>query len=331
MTKLILAPNLVLPWSSEAEDSKRYWKTFFSLFIPFVILGYVVASIELPEKTREERAKLPPQLARVVLEKKELPKPPPPKPKPKPKPKEEPKEKLKEEPKKIPKEEPKPKKKEEPKPVPKKAPDPEKLKKAQETAQRSGVLQFADDLSAMRESLDVSDIKTQQVTRAQGIAATANRKLIDSGAQTMSGGVNNAALSTDTGGQALSGRETTAVDSKLAEASKRVDEQISESAVGREKTSRNKASMGQVMDAHKGAIHSLHQRALDEDPTLEGKVVFELIIEPNGVVSSVKIVSSDLDDKRLERKIKARLRAINFGTADVLQTTLRYTFDFLPY
>ena len=37
--KLILAPNLALPWSSELEDNKRYWKIFFGLFIPFVVLG----------------------------------------------------------------------------------------------------------------------------------------------------------------------------------------------------------------------------------------------------------------------------------------------------
>lgn len=327
IAKPILAPNLVLPWSSELEDNKRYWKIFFSLFIPFVILGYLIASIELPEKTREERSKLPPQLARVVLEKKELPKPKPLPPKPKPK--DEPKPKPKEEPK--PEEKPKKKEPPKPKPAPKKVPDPIKLKKAQETAKKSGVLQFADDLSAMRESLDVSDIKTQQVTQANNVAAQVDRKLLNSGAQTMSGGVNNVALSTNTGGAALSGRETTAVQSKLAEASALAAEQLSASVDEGVKPSRNKSAMGQVMDANKGAIYSLHQRALDEDPTLEGKVVFELIIEPSGTVSAVKVISSDLSDKSLERKIKARLRAINFGVEDVLQTTLRYTFNFLPY
>ncbi|HEY7772997.1 MAG TPA: AgmX/PglI C-terminal domain-containing protein [Marinagarivorans sp.] len=319
--KLILAPNLVLPWSSELEDNRRYWKIFLALFIPFVIAGYIIAQIDLPEKTREEKAKLPPQLARVVLEKKELPKPPPPKPKPKPEPK-------KEEPK---KEEPKPKKEEpKPEPEPKKEPDPVKLQKAKEVAKKSGVLAFADDLSAMRDSLDVSDVKTQQVTRAQGTAAAADRNLINSGAQTMSGGVNPAALSTDTGGAALSGRETTAVDSKLAEVSAAAEEERSNEADG-VKGTRSKVAMAQTVDANKASIFGLYQRALDEDPTLEGKVVFELVIEPAGNVSSVKIISSDLADKSLERKLMARLRAINFGAEDVLKTTLRHTFNFLPY
>lgn len=324
--KLILAPNLALPWSSELEDNKRYWKIFLGLFIPFIVLGYIIAQIDLPEKTREERAKLPPQLARVVLEKKELPKPPPPKPKPKPEPKKE--EPKKEEPKPK-KEEPKPKpKKEEPKP--KKAPDPVKLKKAQETAKKSGVLAFADDLSAMRDTLDVSDVKTQQVTRAQGKAAAVNRNLINSGAQTMSGGVNTAALSTDTGGAALSGRETTAVDSKLTEVSAAAAEERASDAEA-VKGTRSKVAMAQTIDANKASIFGLYQRALDEDPTLEGKVVFELVIEPAGNVSSVKIISSDLGDKKLERKLSARLRGINFGADDVLKTTLRHTFNFLPY
>ncbi len=319
--KLILAPNLVLPWSSELEDNKRYWKIFFGLFIPFLVLGFLIAQINLPEQTREERAKLPPQLARVVLEKKELPKPPPPKPKPKPKP-----EPKIEEPK---KEEPKPKpKKEEPKP--KKAPDPVKLQKAKEVAKNSGVLAFADDLSAMRDTLDVSDVRTQQVTRAQGKAAAVNRSLINSGAQTMSGGVNTAALSTNTGGAALSGRETTAVDSKLTEVSEAAAQERATDAEVLKGT-RSKVAMAQTIDANKASIFGLYQRALDEDPTLEGKVVFELVIEPAGNVSSVKILSSDLENKTLERKLKARLRGINFGADDVLKTTLRHTFNFLPY
>jgi outer membrane biosynthesis protein TonB len=315
--KLILAPNLVLPWSSEVVDSKRYWKILLALLIPFLILGFLISTIDLPEKTREEKAKLPPQLARIVLEKKELPKPPPPPPPPEPK-KEEPK-----------KEEPKPEpKKEEPKPE--KAPEPAKLKKAQETAKKSGVLQFTDDLSAMRDALDVSDIKTQQVTRAQGQAAAVNRNLINSGAQALSGGVNPASLSTDTGGAALSGRESTVVDSKLVEATEASAKKRLNDANGQQGT-RSAVAMAQIIDGHKASIFGLYQRALDEDPTLEGKVVFELIIEPAGNVSDVKIISSDLGDKGLERKLMARLRSINFGAEDVLRTTLRHTFNFLPY
>lgn len=322
-SKLILAPNSVLPWSSEIADNKRYWKILLGFLIPFLIIGYVVALIDLPEKTREERAKLPPQLARVVLEKKELPKPPPPKPKPKKK-----KEPKKEEPKKE--EKPKEKEKPKPKPKPKKAPEPAKLKKAKEKAKQLVQQTFADDLSAMRDVLDVSDVKAQQVTRAQGTAAAVNRKLVTSGAQTLSGGVNTTALSTDTGGVALSGRETTEVVSQLEEVSAAAQEErvADEQAV---KGSRSKVAMNQAIDANKASIFGLYQRALDEDPTLEGKVVFELVIEPNGAVSSVKIISSDLGDKTLERKLKARLRSINFGAADVLTTTLRHTFNFLPY
>ena len=71
--RALQAPNLILPWSSSQQDSKRYWQVFFILFVPFVVLGYLVAVTELPEKSREEKAKLPPQLARVVLEKKRTP------------------------------------------------------------------------------------------------------------------------------------------------------------------------------------------------------------------------------------------------------------------
>jgi len=85
------------------------------------------------------------------------------------------------------------------------------------------------------------------------------------------------------------------------------------------------------MDKNKAAIFATYNRELRKNPTLEGKVVFKMVIEPNGRVSEASIVSSELDDPALERKLLARVRLINFGAKDVLQTTLNYAIDFLPY
>ena len=223
-------------------------------------------------------------------------------------------------------------KKPEPKPVEKKPePDPIKLKQAQEQAKKSGVLQFADDLADMRDALDVSEVKpaSQNITRAKADAAKVERNFINSGAKAKSGGVNTAALSRDTGGAALSGKETTVVESKL--------EDVSAAAVAaREQSARDKSYRGdqairQKMDEAKGRIFSIYNRALRKNPTLQGTVMFKLVIEPDGTVSDAKIVSSELNDADLERKLLAAIRFINFGSSDVLQTTLNYSFDFLPY
>lgn len=321
MVALLAGPNLELPWSSTQQDDKRYWRVLMALLVPFLILSIVIPLINVPEPKREELEKLPPQLAKVVLKKKELPPPPPPPP---------PKEEKKPEEKKP---EPKPvEKKPEPKPVEKKPePDPIKLKQAQEQAKKSGVLQFADDLADMRDALDVSEVKpaSQNITRAKADAAKVERNFINSGAKAKSGGVNTAALSRDTGGAALSGKETTVVESKL--------EDVSAAAVAaREQSARDKSYRGdqairQKMDEAKGRIFSIYNRALRKNPTLQGTVMFKLVIEPDGTVSDAKIVSSELNDADLERKLLAAIRFINFGSSDVLQTTLNYSFDFLPY
>lgn len=83
-----LAPNLELPWSSSVLDDERFIKILRNFFIALVILSLLITFIPVRELERAEKEKLPPQLARVVLEKKELPPPPPPKPKEKPKPEE---------------------------------------------------------------------------------------------------------------------------------------------------------------------------------------------------------------------------------------------------
>ncbi len=321
MVAVVVTPNLELPWSSSQDEDKRFWRVLGALCVPLLILSIAIPFIPLPEPKREELEQLPPQLARVVLEKKELPKPPPPPP---------PEEKKPEEKKPEPKPE---EKKPEPKPPePKKSePEPVKLQKAIEQAKQSGVLQFADDLADMRDALDVSDVKTPSanITRATADAAQVERNFISSGAQAKSGGVNTAALSRDTGGVALSGRETTVVESKLEEVSAAAADNRQQQT--REKAFRGDQSIRQKMEEAKGRIFGIYNRALRENPTLQGKVVFKLVIEPSGAVSSAQIVSSELNDADLERKLLAAVRGINFGGSDVLQTTLNYSFDFLPY
>ena len=315
MAIVIAAPNLQLPWTSTADDDRRYWKIFGILLIPFFILSVSIPFVRVPEPDRSELEKLPPQLARVVLEKKELPKPEPiptPTPTPTPEKEEEKKEEKKEE----------PKKEEKPK-----EPDPVKLvEKAREEAEAE-IAEFADALSDMRESFDLSEVNAD-LTQGTGEAAELDRSLITSGATTGSGGIDASKLSRDTGGVALSGKQTTKVKSKL-DAGEGIKEPSQQTA--KDRSSRSREEIRKIMDRNKGAIHAIYNRALRKNPALEGKVVFKLEIAPNGKVLSAVIVSSELEDPALERKLLARIRLINFGAKDVLKTTLNYDMDFLPY
>ena len=51
------------------------------------------------------------------------------------------------------------------------------------------------------------------------------------------------------------------------------------------------SNIRKVFDAQKTALYSMYRRELRQDPTLEGKVLLELVIEPDGSVSACEVVS----------------------------------------
>ena len=85
-----------------------------------------------------------------------------------------------------------------------------------------------------------------------------------------------------------------------------------------------------VFDQNKSAIYSLYNRALRKDPTLQGKLVLRLTIAPSGKITDIELVSSELGDAALERKLVQRIKMFNFGAKQVDAVTLTYPIDFLP-
>jgi hypothetical protein len=93
---------------------------------------------------------------------------------------------------------------------------------------------------------------------------------------------------------------------------------------------RDMESIRRVFEQHKGAIYAIYNRALRSDPEIRGKYVFHIVIEPSGAISKISLVSSQLGDTTLEKKLLARIRIIDFGPEDVAATPVNYKFDFLP-
>ena len=150
-------------------------------------------------------------------------------------------------------------------------------------------------------------------------------KFTRSQARRGSGGINTSALSQNTGGQQLASRSTTNVTSTIPSgtgSSKR-------SGAGRT-AGRGEEEIEKVFQKNKGAIFSLYNRELRKDPTLQGKVVMELTIAPNGNVVKCRIVSSELNNPTLERKLVSRVKLFRFAAKDVAQVTVSYPIDFLP-
>jgi protein TonB len=211
-----------------------------------------------------------------------------------------------------PKEEPKPEPKaEEPKPVePKPKPEPPK-EDARKKASKA--LAVFDELNALRDTSIVD--KAQQnrnLTAAVTEQTRSERALITSKVGAGSGGINNAALSRSYGGGSgsLTDRDTTVVSSGIG--------------------GDGRSEVELTFDKNKGAIYSIYSRALRDKPDLKGKVVLEITIASTGEVLDCKVVSSELNDPELERRLIARVKLFRFEARDVEAITLTKPIDFFP-
>ncbi|MGH8135765.1 MAG: TonB family protein, partial [Steroidobacteraceae bacterium] len=67
-----------------------------------------------------------------------------------------------------------------------------------------------------------------------------------------------------------------------------------------------------------------------DNPALLGKVVIELTIAPWGEITECHIISSELKDAELERKLVARIRMFRFEDKDVEAVTTTKPIEFFP-
>ena len=315
MTTLFIT-SADLPWSTSPEDQRRFRRILITVLALTVLFGGIMPLLSVPPIPREKAEQLPPRLAKLILEKKQPPPPPAVVKAPEP-------EKPKAEPKPEPKPKPKPKPEaEKPKP---KAVDPAAARKK---AERSGLLALKDELADLRDStVDTGALKTRKLQRSDGDAPRTTRSIITANAGKGSGGINTGRLSRDTGGaDSLSGRAVTQVDSSLADGRNKTVQRTGSSR----KAARTVEEIQLVFDKNKGAIYSLYNRALRQDPTLQGKVVLKLTIAPSGHVLDCSLVSSELKAPDLIHKLLARVKLFNFGAKDVDVMVVTYPIDFLP-
>jgi TonB family protein len=231
----------------------------------------------------------------------ERPKPPPPKPV------------------EVPKEKPKPEAKPTPKPV--------DTRKKMENS--SAMRAIKDELADLRDHVDTSALQNRQLSAAVGPDARSERSLISSKVGTGSAGIVTASSSRGfgSGAGALSDHNTTAVSSRIAADAAR-NRVTREGASG--KAARSQEEIELVFDRNKGAIYALYSRALRDRADLQGKLVLQLTISPAGEITDCRVLSSELADEDLEKKIVARVRLFRFEAKDVETITAHKTIEFFP-
>lgn len=294
-----------MPWNKTDRDQKRFRKILLIVLLFSITLGLLIPLWDIPVPDRVEVVEIPERLAQLIIPK-VAPPPPPPK-----------QEKL---------EEKKPEKEQEKA----KKPPPEKAKKARKKAERAGLLAFKDDFADLID--DKAEAKLGAKAKISGKGSDAKkttRSLVTSNVGSGSSGINTAALSRNVGGTG---------DSIGGVKFSRVESSIGTDFAGEERPlsdgpgpSRTDEEIQIVFDRYKSALYRIYNRQLRKNPTLQGKMVLRLTIQPDGSVTASSVDSSDMDSPDLDKKIAARVKKFNFGAKEGVPTiTILYPIDFLP-
>lgn len=316
--------NQGLAWNQEDGERKRLVRIISAVLPVFFIMVVYISWIQLPDQDRQTLEKLPPQLAKVILKKD--------KPKPEPKIVKKPEiEKPKPEPKVA--EKPKPKEVvEKPKPrivkQEKVKPKPEAVKLAREKAKSSGLLAMSNQLSALSALADNVRLDTPKTLTAKPIARKVEDKLVASATSTKSGGMKDANLSQDTQTLSLASRQSIELEKADDIA---MELEVAELEAKRMVAQRTREDIRRTMDANKAAINSIYNRELRKKPSLRGAFTAQLVVEPSGQVSSCMTTDSTLNEPSLEDKICKRLRLVNFGQKQGVDTAMiNYPIELFP-
>lgn len=95
-------------------------------------------------------------------------------------------------------------------------------------------------------------------------------------------------------------------------------------------TTRSMEDIRRIFDQNRGGLNNAYQRALKKDTSMEGTVRLQLVIDASGKVVSCELATSDLNNAKLEAKIIALVKKINFGEAKVKTWTGTYPLNFYP-
>jgi protein TonB len=292
-----------LPWEGDPESQQRFRRILRVLLVLLAIFGILFPLLNPPKPTAAE-PEVPQRIAQVMIEEKPKPPPPPP-PKPEEKPKVEPEKKI---------------------PV---TPPVNPQQKAHEKAQKQ-LNQFKDELADLRQQMDLTPMQTKNLSGAVGADTHAERSLITSKVGVGSAGITSANSSRGfgTGAGSLTVHDTTSVTSSIARSGLNARGPTRTGNSG--KAGRSREEIETVFDRNKGAIYALYNRATRSNPELQGKLVLELKISPDGQVTMCRVVSSELNDKELEGKIVSLVKLFHFEAKDVEEITTTKPIDFFP-
>lgn len=298
-----LALDVVLPWHENEEQYEYFKKLTKYIVIPFMVFLIVMPLLpdltEKPEVVKKVVTQLaldPPEIVRVPEEPaKEI----PPKPEP-------------------------PKSK-------KKTNDPAKAKAKPKAGDNSSSLAaLSQQLSALSSANSAPKVQKKNVFVADaGKVQKSSRSLLgQKNANSSSKGLSASDITINAkGGQVLE-HQSGSIESPIMEVELPTEEQYHYDPT--QDSRRDMQSIRRTLERYKGSVYALYTKALRQSPELNGRFIFEFVILPDGKISNLKLVSSELNEAKLEAQMLKKISGINFGAADHIPTAVQYTFSFLP-
>ena len=307
---------LTMPWTWGQEDDRRFQKALLSTLAVCLLLAVIFPLIRLPLTSAPEQTR-PENVLHITMA---LPRPPPP-------------------PKVLP---PPPPKLVVQKPIEKptpqqarKAPTEEPVKPAVETPEPpkpAGLMMFKQQLAALADKkVDPALGAQAAINNANSSAGTPERAMLTSSAPGSSGGINLAAVSRGLGPGG--GNERNAIHGgALTQASSGIGTATASTrpVSGGPGPGRTDEEIQIVFDRHKAQLYRLYNLELRRDPTLQGKMILRLTIEPDGSVSLCQLQATNMNAPDLATQVVDRVKTFDFGAKVVPAITIIYPIDFLP-
>ncbi len=307
--------SMAMPWRKDTESERRYRKLLRYGFLFYVVFCIIVVLWKLPPPERPVVAVVPERLVSMLRKQ-------PPKPVPVPdRSKEKKMDKAQE------KEVEKPKE-EQTKPV--QADTQSSRKKVEGT----GVLAFKDafkDLISEAPSAKLgAEARLTNQNAAAGQARPGRSLVSGPGTGGSSGGIGNG-VSRNIGsgnGNRIGGVGFARVEGTIAGLGDGRGTKPIGNGIG---PARTDEEIQIVFDKYKATLYRMYNAELRKNPTLRGKILLRITIEPGGEVSACTMQSTDLASQELVAQVVERVKKFNFGPKEGVQkTTILYPIDFLP-
>ncbi|MDE2450229.1 MAG: AgmX/PglI C-terminal domain-containing protein [Gammaproteobacteria bacterium] len=305
----------MLPWSHRGEEDRRFRKSLGMALLISLLIALLVHWIPLPVIAPSPEPQIPKRVVAMMLQMQPKPLPPPvvqrqPPPVAK---------LVHEKPSKM--------------PAPQQAKPDEKPQPAPQKPVPQGLLAYRQDLAAVNDPAVVAHLgRNAQLRNAVDKAVgLPERAMLTTNAPGSSGGIRLATLSRGLGPEggaerrAIHGGALTRASSGLTSLAGAAHPLSHGPGPGR-----TDEEIQIVFDRHKAELYRLYNQQLRRDPTLQGKMILRLTIEPDGSVSFCALQSSDMNAPVLADQVVAHVKTFDFGAKAVPAITIVYPIDFLP-